>query len=193
MNTLRFLSLALLFALSLGACREEYPADCAGYSAAIYKRGCAYAEGSYEDFGDYALFVREREADTLNGGWKHDEREKSIQLSSINEFCAEQMRMGMRNLMISDQDTIYLKFSNLGTSDSFPTAYLAYLDADAVLESYHLLDHDKNWLLIEEVNADSTLVSGRFQISFVTAIEQYLNGERERWDDPNRQIGRAKV
>ena len=186
MNTLHFFSLALLFALSLGACREEYPADCAGYSAAIYKSGCAYAEGSYENFGDYAIFGRNRVADTLNGGWKHDNRLKSIFMTNIYGICAEHIHIGIKNLILSNRDTVPLKFSRFGLARDFPTASMVYLDADATIEDYHLVDNTESWVIIDKVNTDSTLIEGRFQVSFVTTIEELISGELERWDAPNR-------
>ena len=186
MNKTLLIATLTVWSLLFGACREEYPADCAGYSAQIYMRGCAYAEGSYEDFGDYAIFVRNRVADTLNGRWKHDDRERSIQMYTINDVCAERMKIGVKNISLSKRDTIKLLYSELGLARDFPTADLDYLDADAIFEQYDLVEGSDSWLLLEEVNADSTLLRGRFQASFVTTFEPYLNGELERWDDPNR-------
>lgn len=62
------------------------------------------------------------------------------------------------------------------------------MNSDAVLEQYDLLESDahNNWFLIEDISSDSLEVSGSFQLSFITSHEEYLSGERERWDDPNR-------
>ncbi|MEO0779113.1 MAG: hypothetical protein AAF146_21285, partial [Bacteroidota bacterium] len=118
--------------------------------------------------------------------WKHDDREKSIKMYTINDVCAERMKIGIKNFSLGDRDTIKLLYSELGLARDFPTADLDYLDADAIFEQYDLVEGSDNWLLLEEVNADSTLLRGRFHASFVTTFEPYLNGELERWDDPNR-------
>ncbi|MEO1413520.1 MAG: hypothetical protein AAFW73_26835, partial [Bacteroidota bacterium] len=79
-----------------------------------------------------------------------------------------------------------LKFSKFGLARDIPTAWMAYMDADAIIEDYHLVDNTESWVIIDAVNADSTLIEGRFQASFVTTIEELITGEWERWDDPNR-------
>ncbi len=179
--------LATLFlSFLLISCNDEYPANCKGYSAGIYKHGYAYAKGSYEDFGDHAIFVRDRIADTVNGGWTHDPVEKGIMLSTINESCAEKIHMDFHNIELNLGDTINLKYSWLGTSKDFPTAVLHYVDIDAVIEEYDMIEHENNWLIIDEINRDTTEIRGRFKASFVTVHERFLSGERERSDDPNR-------
>lgn len=164
----------------------EFPDNCQGYSAGIYKHGYAFAEGSYQDFGDYAIFIRERVADTINGGWNHDPVEKSISLNSIDSYCSEKIRIGITNIQIQTYDTIWLAYSNLGLSENYPTASMSYLDADAGIEDYHLVESTENWLFVDQVNSDTTEIGGTFSLSFITSYEPYLSGEKERWDDPNR-------
>jgi hypothetical protein len=177
----------LLFVLTYTACQEAdmIPSDCQGYSAGIYKHGYSFAEGSYQDFGDYAIFIRERVADTINGGWTHDPIEKSLSLNSIDAYCSEKVRIGLSNLTLTF-DTIRIDYSNLGLSKNHPTGRLDFMDADASYETYHILESGSNWLLIDEINSDTTEIRGKFSLSFITSYEPYLTGERERWDDPNR-------
>ena len=179
------LSLFILF-ISCDKNQDSYAEDCKGYSAAIYKHGYAFAEGSYQNFGDHAILIRERVADTINGGWMHDLVEKSISLNTLSEYCAETMNISLTNIIINTTDTILVSYSYLGLSEDFPTSSLNYMDADAGIEGYHLIPSAKNWLIIDQVNTDTTEIEGRFNLSFVTSYEPYLTGERERWDDPNR-------
>jgi hypothetical protein len=164
----------------------EFPDNCQGYSAGIYKHGYAFAEGTYQDFGDYAIFIRERVADTINGGWTHDPVEKSISLNTINPYCSEKQRIRMTNLSFQIYDTIWLNFTHLGLGVDYPTGSLRFMDADASYETYHILESGRNWLLIDDINSDTSEITGKFNLSFITSYEPYLTGEKERWDDPNR-------
>ena len=178
----------ILMVVIMSCNKEGHPHDCNGSSAGLYKHGFAYAQGSYQDFGDYATLVRERVADTITGLWKHDEIEKSIFLTSINNHCTEKIIIGIKNLDIRSSDTIHLKYSFWGLSREFETSNLHILDGDAGIETYHLLEGEgvSNWVLIESINSDTTEIAGKFQLSFITGYEDFLTGERERWDDPNR-------
>ncbi len=164
---------------------DLFPENCEGYSAGIYKQGYAYAEGSYQDFGEYAIFIRERIADTINGGWTHDAIEKSLSLNSIDAYCSEKIRIGLSNLILT-LDTIKIDSSNLGLAIDHPTGRLDFLDADASVETYNLSETGNNWVLITDINSDTTEINGTFNLSFVSSYEPYLSGEKERWDDPNR-------
>ena len=176
----------IIFLIMACCTKEEFPDNCKGFSAGTYKHGYSFAKGSYKDFGDYAIFIRDRIADTINGGWIHDKIEKSISLNSIDEFCAEKIRIGIKNIKLNINDTITLKYSHLGLSQEYPTADLDFIDADAVLEQYDLIKNVYNWIIIDSINSDTTEIKGQFKLSFVTNYEPYLNGEKERWDDPKR-------
>jgi hypothetical protein len=175
----------LLFVAFLSCSKDRNPVECEGYSAAIFKAGYAYAEGSYEDFGDYAIFARELSPDSIEFV-VHDEIDKSFLLTKIDHWCHEKIKIYIKNIDLSITDTIKLFYSRLGLSREFPTGAIRFMDADALIETYHLLEDADNWVIIDKVNPDSTEVEGRFQMSFITSREVYLNNERERWDDPNR-------
>ncbi len=171
-----------VFLLLLHSCeKEQFANECEGYSASIYNYGNTSADGSYKNFDGYAIFARERELDTINGGWKHDELRKGFAFTEINDFCIEKVKLIIKNIAPSISDTFNILY-NLSGPVEFPTAYLFYLDGDALLDSYILLEAEeiKNWLVLDEINADTTIISGRFQLSFVSAYD------REKSDDPNR-------
>jgi hypothetical protein len=178
----------VVFISFLSCSKDPHSKNCKGYSASIYMAGYSYAQGSYEDFGQHAIFIKSKTFDTISGEWipRPQNNNNSIILTMIDHNCVERMVLGFRNIQLDYNDTIYLNFSRLGLSKEFPTANLRYIDTDATIETYHLLEDADNWLIIDKVNADSTVVEGRFNVSFITSYEVFLNNERERWDDPNR-------
>ena len=181
-NFTGILGLCFFFLLFLHSCnKEDFPDDCNGYSAAIYKHGNASLEGSYQNIEGYAIFAKERLTDTTTGLWIHDEIEKSIMISEVNDFCVEKLQLLIKNIIPSVTDTFRILPSNNGSVE-IPTAYLYYLDADAVLDQYDLLETDAtdNFLIIDSINADTTVISGRLQLSFVSTYDH------EKKDDPNR-------
>ena len=107
-------------------------------------------------------------------------------LTNVNDVCAEKMQIGIKNIRIALHDTILLFYSRLGTGVNSPTSDLDFRDVDATIEQYDLIENSNCWVIIENVNSDTTEIEGRFHLSFVTTYEPYLTGEKERWDDPNR-------
>ncbi len=173
------ISLFTIFLLLLHSC-EKKQNECKGYSASIYSYGNTVAEGSYKNFDGYAIFARERELDTINGGWKHDELRKGFTFTEIND-CIEKVKLLISNIVPTVSDTFNILY-NLSGPVEFPTAHLYYKDGDTILDKYILLETEEaqNWLILDEINADTTIISGRFQLSFVSAYD------REKSDDPNR-------
>jgi hypothetical protein len=112
--------------------------------------------------------------------------ERTFTFTNISNNCIEKIKIRFSNIDISESDTIKLHFSRNGLSREFPTGAIHFIDADALIETYHLVSDADNWAIIDKVNADSTEVEGRFNVSFITSREEYLNNERVRWDDPNR-------
>lgn len=184
-----FLSLVLLFLFSCERRAEPLnpiTEDCRNFSAGIFKIGESHAAGSYKNFDGYSIFIRERGVDSINGGWIHEKLKKSFQFVVIDDICHEREMMIMSSIILSLHDTIHLQYSRLGLSRAFPTADYGILDADSGIEEYELVESNENWLVIDYINFDTTIVSGHFQASFITTYEPYLTGERERWDDPDR-------
>jgi len=183
--------LFLLLITGLFTCSKDYgfPANCKGYTAGGWKQhgGHARAEPSYIDWEGYAIFNRGRVADTLNGGWKHDDSRHSFSFNEISPTCREKSGFVISNIKIGRRDTIPIFYSRAPFPNEFqPTALFFITDADALIETYVLIPEEEHWLIIESVSPDSSEVYGRFQLSFVTDREDYLTGERERWDDPLR-------
>lgn len=163
------LGLSLVLIQSCHKNNNEYPENCQGYSAGIYKLGNFNADCSYQNYEGYATYAR-----------------NNILLTVIDEYCAEKMQVTISNIVLNDlKDTVFLKYSELGLGE-FPTATLNYRDADAISEQYDLIEAYNNWLIIESINKDSSIFEGTFDLSFITTYEPYLNNEKERWDDPNR-------
>lgn len=154
----------------------------------LFKSSSSFADGSYEDFEGTAIFIKERIADTINGGWTHHEKEIAFLLTVVDEQGVEKIQISLNNIIPIEQDTVYLSYSELGTGRDFPTASLHFVDDDVSFETYNLLNQDEkaSWLLVEDINSDATEISGTFNLSFITSYEDYLTDERERWDDPNR-------
>ena len=183
------LSLILVLFMIMTSChKDKYQEDCPGPPFGPKRQGYAYAKGTYEDLGNYAVFINDEIYDKSSGKWIPGNKLKTISMSKINERCIEKSDLVISNIDIRIKDTITIKYSSWGLSRDFETSSYHITDHDAGIETYHLLEGEgiRNWLLIESINSDTTEIKGRFQLSYVTAYEEYLNGERERWDDPNR-------
>jgi hypothetical protein len=177
----------LLFIGLLVSCSKDRSfQECETLTDSYFKEGYALADGSYEVFvGNYAAFERQK-LYSLTEEWEYAEKEHDIIFGQIDHWCHQKMNINCKNIDISVTDTINILYSRLGLAQDYPTASLRFKDDDALIETYHLLEDADNWLIIDKVSADSTKVEGRFQMSFITSREIYLNNERERWDDPNR-------
>ncbi|MCB0515105.1 MAG: hypothetical protein R2798_08885 [Chitinophagales bacterium] len=167
-------NLYLLFLLSLlfFSCKKD-------------RNGCAYYTGfpkanvisSYPPFDAYANF---RGNDITN---------TSISVYTINMvegFCTPHHELLFAGVDASNRDTIKLYPFNINTGNLYAKYFVLNLDATA--EIYTLVEDSiaNNWLLIEDVYANNKMMRGKFSCTYVTEVETFLNGEYERWDDPNR-------
>ncbi|MCB0515107.1 MAG: hypothetical protein R2798_08895 [Chitinophagales bacterium] len=67
---------------------------------------------------------------------------------------------------------------------SQPYGIYSIADYDAIVERYEVAEDKDNWVYIEEIS--NNLLKAFYSCTFVTEYEDYLSGEYERWDDPNR-------
>ncbi|MCB0516878.1 MAG: hypothetical protein KDD49_12505 [Bacteroidetes bacterium] len=146
------------------------------------RNGCGYYTGfpkanvisSYPPFDAYAYF----------GG--DDINDCSIVVYSLGDSCYPKNKLVFSNIDLEARDTLNLIDYNLDSKGM--TSLYFIKDIDAIVEIYTLIENSNtnNWLFVENVTDKNRLVTGKFSCTFVTEYEDYLSGERERWDDPNR-------
>jgi hypothetical protein len=142
----------------------------------------ASASGSYKDFNSYAFFYFKKvEIESPDSEQKIIQYRDTVtfEFSERNEICYPQNYIGLSNIPLNKNDTVYI--------DDQYTNY-NFKDYDAIIETYHpyMVEPKSNWLIIDNIDKDTTIIEGRFQISFITSYSHYLNNENKRWDDPDR-------
>jgi len=123
----------------------------------------AYAISNYKDFNGYATFYRVNyEGENLY----------LIRLTELNDICLP-------------NDRIYFITNNLEKGKTFfyeehCDYYIA--DYDAIIDIYMPVPNDtvNNWVVIREINADTTLITGQFNLKMVRRDENRIK------DDPMR-------
>ncbi|MEZ4913901.1 MAG: hypothetical protein R2798_07590 [Chitinophagales bacterium] len=155
------------------------------FSCEKYRNGCGYYTSfpkadvisSYPPFDAYAYF----------GGDDITNTTISVYTTNIVEgFCTPHHKLLFAGVDASNRDTIKLYPFNTNTGNLYAKYFVLNLDATA--EIYTLVEDSiaNNWLLIEDVYANNKMIRGKFSCTYVTEVETFLNGEYERWDDPNR-------
>jgi hypothetical protein len=184
MRTL-FLFIIAVYTIGIYGCTDNYTRRCKDFLNNESKSGYSFAKGSYKDFGEFGNFrytIIEDSAKLIN------KVILGFSLLEKDELCFNKVLIGINNIPLQTNDTIFLKYSFHGFSSEYETASYYILDDDALYEQYDLLEGESvsNWLIIESINVDTSIIEGKFNLSFVTTNIKYLTGEKERWDDPNR-------
>ena len=192
MKTFIFLSFTLSIVFLIFSCnksKDDWPEECEKYIAGNHKDGkfgYSFAVGSYQDLDGTATFVNTGKRSLDSDGWIIDPLKKGIRFASIDGYCFEKVKIVLRYITINKGEKISIKKTTYGMPNDFPQSSLYYKDVGSIIEVYELLIDNDNWLIIDKINSDTTEIEGRFNLSFITSREDYLSGERERWDDPNR-------
>lgn len=179
MRTLLLCIVAVL-AMAIYSCTDEYTKNCKDFLKDEFKHGYCFAKGSYKDFGEFAHFGFNKNID--------NDSIIGLTLMNLDADCIIKEYIAFYNIPIKLNDTIYIK-SFLDSENYLPSAVFRIKDGfDAIIETYGILEDSTklNWILINSINSEKTILTGKFQLSFVTTYIPYLTGERERWDDPNR-------
>ncbi len=140
--------------------------------------GDAYAEQNYGNYIKYSSLGYEGYASSESpDGAIYDKTQYSFTCYDVDKYCYINSYFSLDSLPKKTNDTIKVK-----------SGYFLLQDYDATIETYYLMKGDSvnNWLVFKSFGKDTTIVQGAFQLSFKTGYKYYLNGERERWDDPKR-------
>ena len=126
-----------------------------------HKNGNSFAQGSPQDFDGFAVFKQGLIFDNERG-WIDDPSKIVLILDGSGDCETSAIHIG--NLNFSKGDTTFL----LPVEDStiLPRVNLFKSHYDAILGSYNLLESEENWVLIDEVNSDTTAINGRFNFTF---------------------------
>ena len=178
----------LLLSTFLACEKDGLPDDCDAYFAGE-RYGYAYADGNHEDLvGDLANFGRVGTENASSGEISHGDI-TDVSVTVYTAACVQKQVLGIWVAEPNFKDTLFFASDSSTSKNILTSTGLFITDDDAIIEIYDPLvtdDPKGNWLLFESVNADTTLISGQFQLSFITTYDHYLTGERQRWDDPDR-------
>ncbi|MCB0516879.1 MAG: hypothetical protein KDD49_12510, partial [Bacteroidetes bacterium] len=105
----------------------------------------------------------------------------------FGNYCYAKNILEFSNLYVNQKDTIKLIAGNTNNEKEGSASFFI-TDIDAIVENYKPIDSMdfNNWLLIQYIDNLNTIIYGKFSCTYVTQYEDYLSGERERWDDPER-------
>ena len=100
-----------------------------------------------------------------------------IILKRVEDNCLFHYGISISNIEFLTNDTIYV-----GGAHTSSIASWRITDFDAVIVSYQLLQHSSvnNWVYFTEINSDTSMISGRFQLTF---FNEHGNPNS---DDPTR-------
>ncbi len=166
------LFLIIITAIIFSCCNDEFPENCVADKKAIEHR--AFAEGSYLDFNSFALYTSDNNSKI------------NLSMEVIDSSCFKIASITVNNLNLKNLDTVIIKKNVPDQEPDVPQSRHYISDGDALIETYRIDENEYNWLILDFVNEDETIIEGQFQLSFLTSYEPYLSGERIRWDDPNR-------
>ena len=126
-----------------------------------HKKGNSFAHGSPQDFDGFAVFKQGLILDTEQE-WI-DDPNKIILILDGSGDC-ETFSITIGDLNFSTGDTTFL--FPVEDSNILPRVNLFKSHYDALLGSYDLLESEESWILIDEVNLDTTAIHGQFNLTF---------------------------
>ena len=166
----------IFICVSCDECEQEIPV--------FYKKGNSSASESTKDFTGYAVFRYSKILDAQQN-LMCDSSKLAVVFNAIDDCFTRQISLLNVDFMVGD--TTFLRNDTLGIDipNNLPSAKLFRSHGDALLGSYDLIKNSDSWVLIDEVNSDTTKVSGQFNLSFfdpdVNADEQktilFSNGD----------------